>query len=396
MIKRSLIIVLSLLLSGQMLFFSLGKSASAISQVDHDAIFKGTTFYEDTVVCEPSSTVNGPSVTASCVCPTTGSYALTGSGTAEIVWGYLINKVGFTPIQAAGAMGNILAESGFNPEAINPTSGAYGLIQWLGGRLTGLENFATSQGKDKSDLELQLDYMKQELETSYKTSVLDPMLASDDLTETTRIWLEHYEIPCVGPGAAACFDKKTAERSVESQKYLAEYGSTTVPSTSNGIGCVTEGGQIVGGYSLPLDRTWFEDHPDWLTKPHHDYPASDLGVPVGTPVYSMSDGVIRQSGGGCGIGVSVDTDDGYTLNYCHGSDGGSVEGAKPGDRVSAGQLIMHSANTGHSTGPHLHLGIIVNGTKVCPQPLFQAIYNGTAIPKLTDLPSSGCIGASLR
>lgn len=37
------------------------------------------------------------------------------------------------------------------------------------------------------------------------------------------------------------------------------------------------------GYALPVDRYWYEQHPDWFSRPHHDYPAIDIPVPTGTP-----------------------------------------------------------------------------------------------------------------
>ena len=73
---------------------------------------------------------------------------------------------------AAGVLGNWEAESGFNPAAIqggkafdqsramdgNVSGYAFGLAQWDGGRRVNLLNYASSQGKQWSDLSLQLDY----------------------------------------------------------------------------------------------------------------------------------------------------------------------------------------------------------------------------------------------
>lgn len=132
------------------------------------------------------------------------------------------------------------------------------------------------------------------------------------------------------------------------------------------------------GYSLPVDRSWFDRYPRWFTKPHHDYPAADIPVPEGTPIYAMVSGVVTAApvGGNCGLGVTYRGDDGLAYVACHGSDGGATVG--PGDRVSAGQLIMHSSWTGRvippsSAGTHLHAGIRRHGVNVCPQPMFVAI-----------------------
>jgi murein DD-endopeptidase MepM/ murein hydrolase activator NlpD len=148
------------------------------------------------------------------------------------------------------------------------------------------------------------------------------------------------------------------------------------------------------GYSLPVDRVWYDQNTRWFTKPHHDYPAADIPVPEGTPVYAMVSGVVTAApvGGRCGLGVSYRGDDGMSYVSCHGSDGGVVVG--PGDRVSAGQVIMHSSWTGNvqppgPAGTHLHQGVRRNGAELCPQPLFQAIADRRPVD-IKALPSSGC------
>ena len=93
------------------------------------------------------------------------------------------------------------------------------------------------------------------------------------------------------------------------------------------------------------------------------------------------------AGGACGLGVIVNSDDGITWLYCHGSDGGRL--VSPGDQVVPGQLLMHSASTGNSTGPHLHFGIRVDGQNRCPQPFMVAVAEGSPITPQS-LPTSGC------
>jgi murein DD-endopeptidase MepM/ murein hydrolase activator NlpD len=44
---------------------------------------------------------------------------------------------------------------------------------------------------------------------------------------------------------------------------------------------------------------------------------------------------------------------------------------KAGQRVKAADLISLSGNSGHSTGPHLHLEIHVNDVAVNPIPWFK-------------------------
>ncbi|WP_433526601.1 phage tail tip lysozyme [Nocardia pseudovaccinii] len=85
--------------------------------------------------------------------------------TASEIYKYLLSK-GFTPAQAAGILGNMQVESGFDTGAYNPGEGAIGLCQWEGGRRANLEAFAASQGRSVTDWQTQVDFMIHELKGS--------------------------------------------------------------------------------------------------------------------------------------------------------------------------------------------------------------------------------------
>jgi murein DD-endopeptidase MepM/ murein hydrolase activator NlpD len=161
------------------------------------------------------------------------------------------------------------------------------------------------------------------------------------------------------------------------------------PAVEAAPACPPSGGMVVDGYSLPVDRRWYDDHPVWFTKPHHDYPAADIPVPSGTPIYAVVAGTVVSTpdAGRCGTGVVLNGDDGAQYSFCHGTVG--QRSVAVGDRVEAGQLLMLSGNTGNSTGPHLHFGIRVGGQQRCPQNLLVAIAEGRS-PSVADLPASGC------
>lgn len=329
----------------------------------------------------------------SCKQPTT----LSGSDNAEMVWNFLINK-GLTPVQAAGIMGNLQAESGFNPKRVQntPTPGGdkdnitvdgktgYGIAQWTDrGRQQKLADFAGKAGKPSGDLSVQLDYMYFESNPGGNRPYAWPLQAKQtDVREATYAWEDNYENPRV---------KHPENRVKFAQDNLSKYGSGTPGATSDTTICTGGNGQVVQGYSLPVDRSIYDEHPEYFSKPHHDYPAADIPLVTGTNVYSVTAGkvIAGGNGGACGEGIIVDAGDGVLFIYCHGSDGESVAGAKVGDKVEAGQLIMHSANTGRSDGPHLHLAIKVDGQNRCPQNLLTGIANG-APPAVKQLPSGGC------
>jgi murein DD-endopeptidase MepM/ murein hydrolase activator NlpD len=122
-----------------------------------------------------------------------------------------------------------------------------------------------------------------------------------------------------------------------------------------------------------------------MLRPHHDFPAVDLPVPVGTPVYAVTAGTITPSNGTCGNGLLLHGADGFTYQYCHGS----RYVLPPGSVVQPGELILLSGNTGASTGPHLHFGIMHEGKNLCPQQVLQAWYDGVpATP--ANAPTTGC------
>ena len=158
-------------------------------------------------------------------------------------------------------------------------------------------------------------------------------------------------------------------------------------------------GPVVAGYAYPAPAAYATEA--IAVRSHHDYPAHDIGMPVGTPLFAMVDGRVNAaignagiypaSGGRCGNTITIAGTDGATYTYCHLS----AVAVAVGDDVNAGQTIGLSGGqpgtpgAGNTTGPHLHLGIRVYGQSVCPQPLMLAILRGTPIPP-TAAPTSGC------
>ena len=72
------------------------------------------------------------------------------------IYDFFSNK-GLSDVAIAGILANISRESSFDPTCVNSSSGASGLFQWLGGRLTVLKNYAASKGKDWTDKQCQLE-----------------------------------------------------------------------------------------------------------------------------------------------------------------------------------------------------------------------------------------------
>ena len=90
----------------------------------------------------------------------------------------------------------------------------------------------------------------------------------------------------------------------------------------------------------------------------------DLAVSSGTPVVAAAAGTVIVAGwmGGYGNLVVVDHGGGIATAYGHNT---SVT-VGVGQQVAQGQLIAYSGNTGHSTGPHVHFEVRINGGAVDP------------------------------
>ena len=88
--------------------------------------------------------------------------------TLQVIYNFLTSN-GFSPAMAAGACGNLWQECNFEyTDGLTGKDKSYvGLIQWGGNRKTALKNYAASQGGSAADLNIQLGYLLQELNSGY-------------------------------------------------------------------------------------------------------------------------------------------------------------------------------------------------------------------------------------
>lgn len=99
------------------------------------------------------------------------------------------------------------------------------------------------------------------------------------------------------------------------------------------------------------------------------------GLPVNSRIYAIADGTITSMGYNNSMGnyIWIDHGNGYSSVYMHMNSHAS--GLLTGSSVTAGQNIGFLGSTGISTGPHLHLGIQLEGKYIDPVEIFPGIYD---------------------
>ena len=90
----------------------------------------------------------------------------------------------------------------------------------------------------------------------------------------------------------------------------------------------------------------------------------DIAAPIGTPIWAAAAGTVIYAGWLSGYGslVLVDHGNGLATAYAHAS----AILVVLGQQVSQGETIALVGSTGHSTGPHLHFEVRINGVAVDP------------------------------
>ena len=127
--------------------------------------------------------------------------------------------------------------------------------------------------------------------------------------------------------------------------FVSDDAAHTVPSIWPAAGYVSS------PYGLRFDGTEFHQ-------------GIDIAAEMGTPIVATADGVVTAAGwnGGYGNMVDVDHGGGIVTRYGHAS----ALAVTVGQRVRRGEVIAYAGSTGHSTGPHVHYEVRVDGQPVNP------------------------------
>jgi murein DD-endopeptidase MepM/ murein hydrolase activator NlpD len=135
--------------------------------------------------------------------------------------------------------------------------------------------------------------------------------------------------------------------------------------------CVSSGEIAASGWTVPVKGAFVGS--GFRTPQRPDHQGVDLIVDRDTPIYAAAAGEVLVSmcqatnhcagdGGvtvlGCGWYVDILHAGNVITRYCHM---GHQPEVRVGETVAAGQLIGYVGSTGHSSGPHLHFEVHLNG-----------------------------------
>ncbi|MBV1853438.1 M23 family metallopeptidase [Catellatospora tritici] len=148
-------------------------------------------------------------------------------------------------------------------------------------------------------------------------------------------------------------------------------GAARAVVVRNALRCASFGQIAASGWTVPVKASLNSGFRT-ASRPGHN--GVDLGAARHTPIHAAAAGVViiskcdlgncdrdgSLSTPGCGWYVDILHADQVITRYCHMQ---SQPLVRVGDRISPGQVIGYVGNSGHSTGPHLHFEVHLDGDR---------------------------------
>ena len=226
-------------------------------------------------------------------------------------------------------------------------------------------------------------FQQEKRDLSHKVAVLEKALGETEkltgklasMVGTERVQLQKG----VGPISPDRFDpkKKTASLARETSCSLWEPGLDrledrvlTLQAKVNELYRVQEDrlNFVMATPSIWPVRGWVTSDFGFRRSPFNLAPDFHEGVDIaaqwGTPIAASADGIVTFAGYRGGLGKLVIVDHGFGLKSYYGHTSAVL--VHDGQKIARGMKIARVGSTGHSTGPHLHYEVRMDGVPVDP------------------------------
>ena len=289
-------------------------------------------------------------------------------------------SAGCTPEVASAILGNLQQESNLSTTIVNPSSGATGLCQWLGGRLAALKSYASSKGGSWTDAKIQAEWCIEELKGKDPTTK-SFLQSKEGLTVEGFMQLTDLKKAVVV--FRRCFERCGESEAADTKRYnyaKSWYDKIVKKESSNLPPGLDSDDVEIANYSLARTGEIFGWPLPGISKVSSKFgprtpPCAgassfhggiDIGAASGTPIKSYAAGTVVQNVSwhkSAGNYIKIDHGNGVASRYLHMVQPSPLS---VGTQVAAGQEVGKVGNTGVGTGAHLHFEIHINGEKVDP------------------------------
>lgn len=213
---------------------------------------------------------------------------------------------------------------------------------------------------------------------SYLAAMYDPFTFEQVKPELDRLFAEKYQLTRT-PITETRYDEngnpyqwKVLKTTLTVRRWADLMAETLTPGEQTdryGAYMQTYGNRQA--FANPFDFPWlgyvsspygYRVHPTTGVKDLHR--GVDIAAAQGTPVAAIHDGKVVSAGdtGSYGLCVVIEDNQGYQSRYAHCS----TLSVSTGQEVRRGDVIGAVGSTGDSTGPHLHLEVMLNGEYLNP------------------------------
>ena len=214
------------------------------------------------------------------------------------------------------------------------------------------------QRQELSDKKLQLNEDKETLNTRKKE-----LQASIDEYNSSKAELDDQIEECNAAIRSIESTEAEIQETIEDNEAELAAINEALSSSTNRPGS-DDYNPGTGQLAYPTSYTKISaGYPNYSSGAYHG--GVDWPCPTGTAVHASDSGVVviaKRLTYSYGQYILIDHGNGLSTLYAHNS---SLVVEK-GDKVSKGQIIAYSGETGNATGPHVHFEVRLNGTRVNP------------------------------